>query len=94
MEGKLYGIQTKGCEMREEKPRGVFVGEEQIFKRKDLFNSGEWIVQSLVTQALSIFIRFFSDKIRPTNRIEQLLNITRAKTFYDRRLWVDRESAF
>lgn len=43
MEGKLYGVQTKGCEVRPEKPRGVLLGErkEPIFKRKDLFNSGE-----------------------------------------------------
>lgn len=28
--------------MREKKPRGVFVGDEQIFKWKDLFNSGKF----------------------------------------------------
>jgi len=27
--------------VREKEPRGVFVGDEQIFKWKDLFNSGK-----------------------------------------------------
>lgn len=41
VEGKLYRIQEKGGEVCQKKPRGVFVGDEQIFKWKDLFNSGK-----------------------------------------------------
>lgn len=40
MEGKLCRIQKKGGEVCQKKPRGVFVGDEQLFKWKDLFNSG------------------------------------------------------
>lgn len=44
MEGKLCRIQKKGGEVCQKKPRGVFVGDEQLFKWKDLFNSGMFYV--------------------------------------------------
>jgi hypothetical protein len=34
--------------VREKKPRGVFVGDEQIFNWKDLFNSGKFILRENV----------------------------------------------
>jgi len=33
--------------VREKKPRGVFVGDKQIFERKDLFNSGKFCKNNL-----------------------------------------------
>lgn len=42
VEGKLCRIQEKGGEVCQKEPRGVFVGDEQLFKWKDLFNSGKF----------------------------------------------------
>lgn len=41
VERKLCRIQKKGGEVCQKKPRGVYVGDEQLFKWKDLFNSGK-----------------------------------------------------